>query len=238
MTPPSDRQVGTKVFFMVTCLCDTFFDSAAQAAVEVLEQSGCQVIFPEGQTCCGQPAFNAGDWPSARKVLRHTLKVFEGDFPVVVPSGSCAAMLFHGAPMVFENEPELPAAKGMGVTSWGGQFNARIALHQPCHTRGTQTIPSAEKLLRSIDGVELVPFDEPEQCCGFGGTFSVGFPYLSSAIGLKKINCLLANKPDYVVSPDMSCLMHQSGLAKKNKIDFHCLHVAQVLKNARKGRFS
>ncbi|MGE9297379.1 MAG: heterodisulfide reductase-related iron-sulfur binding cluster, partial [Puniceicoccales bacterium] len=98
------RPKEKRVQFMATCLCDAFFDDAAQASVEVLEHLGVEIEFPAGQTCCGQPAFNSGDWNNSRKVVRHVMDTFKGDEPVVVPSGSCAAMVFHGAPLAFEKE--------------------------------------------------------------------------------------------------------------------------------------
>jgi len=217
-----------RVSLMATCLADAFFDDVAQATVEVLEHLGCEVAFPEDQTCCSQPAFNAGDWDSARRVARHTLGVFHGDDAVVVPSGSCARMVDHGALLLFEDQPDRPAVeglahrtwelcdfivRGLGVTSWPGRLKARVAFHRSCHSRGTRYAESALALLRSIDGVEVVPFGEGEQCCGFGGTFSVGFPHISRAMGSLKIDHVLAAKPDLLVSADASCLMHIGGLA-------------------------
>lgn len=231
---------------MATCLCDAFFADVAQATVEVLEYAGCDVEFPEGQTCCGQPAFNGGDWPASRRVVRHTLDVFAGDKPVVVPSGSCAAMMFHGAPLEFENETDLPAVKdmanrtwelidflvnGLGIDTWPGKLEAKIAIHHSCHTRGSLTGPAMERLLRSIEGVELVSISEPEQCCGFGGTFSVTFPHISKSMGDLKIQHMVAAKPDLIVSGDMSCLMHQKGLADKEGIAYPVKHIAQVLRD-------
>ena len=107
-----------RVSLMATCLCDAFFDDVAQATVEVLEYLGCEVAFPEDQTCCAQPAFNAGEWDSARRVARHTLDVFRGDDAVVVPSGSCARMVDHGALLLFENEPDRPAVEGLAHRTW------------------------------------------------------------------------------------------------------------------------
>ena len=106
-TPPN-RPNSKSVQLMTTCLCDAFYADVAQATVEVLEFLGCDIELPDGQTCCGQPAFNGGDWANSRKVVRHTAKVFAGDKPIIVPSGSCAAMLFHGAPLEFEKEADLP----------------------------------------------------------------------------------------------------------------------------------
>lgn len=233
-----------RVQLMVTCLCDAFYADAARATVEVLEHAGCTVEFPAAQTCCGQPAFNGGDWANSRRVVRHTLQVFRGELPVIVPSGSCAAMVFHGAPLEFEHESDLPAVRqmaartwelfdflvnGLGITTWPGRFDAKLAIHHSCHTRGTGTGDAMEKLLGSIAGVQLVEVTERDQCCGFGGTFAVTFPHISTAMGRIKIDHLLANEPDYVVSGDLSCLMHQKGLAEKAGRPMRIWHAAQVL---------
>jgi L-lactate dehydrogenase complex protein LldE len=240
---------GKRVQLMATCLCDAFYDDVAAATVQVLEHLGVEVAFPEGQTCCGQPAFNGGDWVASRKVVRHTVKTFAGDEPVVVPSGSCAAMLYHGAVLEFEKEPDLPEVtalgrrtweltdfivNGLGITQWPGKFEAKIALHRACHTRGSKTLDAALTLLRSIAGATVVEFGEPEQCCGFGGTFSVSFPNISAAMGTLKLEHLHAAQPDVVVSPDMSCMMHITGLAAKAGNPIKGMHLAQVLRDALK----
>ncbi|PTX95686.1 (Fe-S)-binding protein [Opitutus sp. ER46] len=241
---------GKRVQLMATCLCDAFYDDVAAATVEVLEHLGVEIAFPEAQTCCGQPAFNGGDWAASRKVVRHAVRTFAGDDPVVVPSGSCAAMMFHGAIMEFEKEPDLPEVaalgrrtweicdyivNGLGVKTWPGRYDAKIALHRACHTRGTNSIPAALQLLGSIQGVQLVDFGEMEQCCGFGGTFSVAFPNISASMGELKLEHVRAAQPDVYVSPDMSCLMHLSGLAQRQGKPLKGLHVAQVLRDALKG---
>jgi L-lactate dehydrogenase complex protein LldE len=246
----SVRPVGRRVQLMATCLCDAFFDDVARATVEVLEHLGCEVEFPEDQTCCGQPAFNAGEWPAARRVARHALRVFAGDAPVVIPSGSCARMVSHGALLLFEGEADRPAAaalgaraweladfvvRGLGVARWPGRFPARLAFHRSCHSRGTEYGVSARALLASIDGVELVDFEEAEQCCGFGGTFSVAFPRISRAMGDLKLDAVLAAAPDALVSGDSSCLMQIAGLAEKEGRALRTLHVAQVLRDALRG---
>ncbi len=173
-----------RVQLMATCLCDAFHDDVAVATVQVLEYLGCTIDFPQAQTCCGQPAFNGGDWPASRKVVRHTVKTFTGSDPVVLPSGSCAGMLFHGAPLEFEKEPDLGAVEalgrrtweigdfivnGLGVKAWPGRFDATVAFHRSCHTRGSNSGDAARTLLRSIAGLKLVEFGEGEQCFGFGG---------------------------------------------------------------------
>jgi L-lactate dehydrogenase complex protein LldE len=241
---------GKRVQLMATCLCDAFYDDVAAATVEVLEHLGVEVVFPEAQTCCGQPAFNGGDWVASRRVVRHAVQTFAGEDPVVVPSGSCAAMLFHGAVLEFEKEPDLAAVEalgrrtweladfivhGLGVKAWPGRYEAKVALHRSCHTRGTQSVAAALTLLRAIPGVTVVEFGEAEQCCGFGGTFSVSFPHLSAAMGELKLEHVRAAQPDVYVSLDMSCLMHLGGLAAREGKPIRTLHLAQVLRAALQG---
>ncbi len=234
---------------MGTCICDAFFDDAAQASVELLEYLGCEVVFPEGQTCCGQPAFNAGDWKASRKVVRHTLEVFKGKEPVVAPSGSCTAMLVHGAPLEFEEEEDLDKVENLaersweladyivnalGKTEWEGNFPHKIAFHRSCHSRGTGSVEAARQLLSSIDGLELAEFGEEDQCCGFGGTFSVSFPNISAAMGQLKIENIAATRPDFLVSGDMGCLLHLGGMIDKEGKQLPRLHLAQVLRDSLK----
>jgi len=247
--PSATRPAGKRVQMLATCLCDAFFDDAARATVEVLEYLGCAVEFPESQTCCGQPAFNAGDWPASRRVVRHTVKVFAGDVPVIVPSASCAAMLVHGAPLEFEKEADHGDVEklggrtweladfivnGLGVKTWPGKFSAKIAFHTSCHSRGTKSGESTLALLRSIAGVEVVTFGEGEQCCGFGGTFSVAFPYISTGMGNLKLEHMRASNPDILVSGDSSCMMHLAGMAEKEGHPIRTLHFAQILRDALK----
>ena len=241
------KPVSRRVLLMATCLCDAFFPEAAQAAVEVLEHAGCEVIFPEDQTCCGQPAFNGGDFPVSRRVARHTEAVFSSELPVIVPSGSCAAMHVHGNSLQFQGEDD--AAKfdhlghrtwelcdflvhGLGLKAWPGTFAHRIALHHSCHTRGSGTREAMETLLRSIQGVNLVPFAQEDQCCGFGGTFSVSFPHVSGSMGTLKLDHALEHGPEFLASADLSCLMHLSGLANRQGRPVRITHVAQILRDA------
>jgi L-lactate dehydrogenase complex protein LldE len=246
-TPIRKPLSGKRVQLMATCLCDAFFDDVARATVEVLEYLGCEVEFPPDQTCCGQPAFNGGDWEASRQVVRHVARVFAGDLPVVLPSGSCAAMLLHGALLAFEKEADLPqieqlAARtweltdfivnGLGVTRWPGRYPAKVAFHRSCHTRGTPSTETVRQLLESIEALEIVPFGEAEQCCGFGGTFSVTFPNTSEAMGLLKLDHVLGARPDILTSADMGCLMHLNGLATRHDFTVKPRHVSQILRDA------
>ncbi len=234
---------------MGTCLCDAFFDDAARATVEVLEYLGCTVHFPEAQTCCAQPAFNAGDWAAARRVIRHTVGVFDGELPIVIPSGSCAHMVYHGYDLALEGEADADAAprfarrtwelcdyivNGLEVREWPGTYRKKIAFHRSCHTRGTRTAESALALLGSIDGLELCTFGEQEQCCGFGGTFSVAFPNISAKMGRIKLEHMRDGDPDAIAGSDMACLLHLGGILDREGVALPRVHIAQILRDALK----
>ena len=232
---------------MATCLCDAVYDQVAAASYQVLEHLGCEIEFPEGQTCCGQPAHNAGDWKNARKVVCHTIDQFSGKEPVVIPSGSCAAMTRHGNLLCLEKDKRIDDARDLAdrswelcefivqslkVGSWPGRFEKRVALHRSCHTRGTKAYESAVQLLSSIEGLELLEVGEIDQCCGFGGTFSVSFPNVSKKMGQLKIENLLDKKPDVVASLDMACVMHFGGMMDKQGISTSRMHVSEILLEA------
>lgn len=248
--PHRDTPASRDVLFMATCLGDSIFCEAARAAVEVLEHLGCRVHFPAKQTCCGQPAFNAGSWDEARAVVRHTARVFRGSGPVVVPSASCVAMLRHGALLAFADEPdraeiEALAARtwemadfivnGLDCRAWPGRYPARVAFHRSCHTRGTDSAASATLLLDSIEGLTRLDVEESGQCCGFGGTFSVSFPHISTAMGRRKIGFLTAGDPDCIASLDAGCLLHLGGLLDRDGPPVRRVHVAEILRDALQG---
>lgn len=244
-TLPTQRPVSKEVQFMMTCLCDAFYADVAKASIEVLEHAGCTVDVPRDQTCCGQPAFNGGDFEHSRRIAQHTAEVFAGNQPVIVPSGSCAAMHFHGHRLQFENEPPCEPVtslagrtwelfdflvNGLGFTTWPGRLAQRVALHHSCHTRSTATGAAMLTLLGSIEGLELVEFGQGEQCCGFGGTFSVTFPHISEGMGNLKLDHIHSAQPDVLVSGDMSCLMHLHGLAERqNKPPLPHRHAVELL---------
>ena len=230
--PPENRIKGKKVNFMATCLCDAIFDKAAINSVELLKKFGAEVEFLTNQTCCGQPAFNSGDFASARAVIEHTMKVFgANDYPIVIPSGSCAAMLFHSS-KIWEFCDYL--VNVLGVEKIGGKFKAKVAVHNSCHSKGSGTPEAMKKLLTTIEGLELVDFDGSDDCCGFGGTFSVVMPELSAEMGEAKVKAITAKNPDLITAADTSCLMHQKGIADKHGIKYPAKHVAQLFYEAMK----
>jgi L-lactate dehydrogenase complex protein LldE len=181
-------------------------------------------------------------------VARHTASVFAGDLPVIVPSGSCAAMNFHGNLLQFEECPE-PAINslaqrtwevmdfivhGLGISQWQGALESptKIAFHRSCHSRGTCSGEATRTLLSSIQNVTLLPFGQSEQCCGFGGTFSVTFPHISGKMGTLKLDNILDQHPDLLISGDMSCLMHLDGLARVQGRAVPYKHVVQLMRDS------
>lgn len=233
-----------KVRLLLTCLCDAFYGEVGVSTVRALEHVGCTVEFDQNQTCCGQPAFNAGDWNAARPVAERTVRLFgldsDDDSYVVTPSASCAAMLRHGYGLmgvacrtdrVFELAEFLVDV--VGVSEWGGKLaKRRVGLHRACHGRMMGLKDQQETLLRSVSGIELVEIGSSEQCCGFGGAFSVTHGKVSEGIGLEKLRQIEQAGIDQVVSGDMGCLMHLAGLAKRNAIDVTLSHYSQVLVEA------
>lgn len=224
---------------MLTCLCDAYYGNVGIATVKVLEHLGCKVHFDERQTCCGQPPFNAGDWKQAREVATYCKSIlFDKEQIVVTPSASCAAMVREGyhllwpethPPHAFELSEFL--TKDLGLTEWKASkpYKKRIAFHRACHGRAIGLTSQAEQLLASIPGVELVEIQNREQCCGFGGAFCVVEPHLSTEIGKAKIETLLENQPDEIVSGDMGCLMHLGGMLHKNGNPIPTRHYAEIL---------
>ena len=230
-----------KVQLMLTCLCDAYYGDVGIATVRVLEHIGCEVVFPAEQTCCGQPPFNAGDWDAARPVAERNVRVFsESDDPVVVPSASCAAMVRHGYSQLIKGV-ETPLTyelceyivKVAGREDWGGSVSPRkVGLHRACHGRALGLTDEQERLLSSIEGVELVEIGSPEQCCGFGGAFSVTHGKTSEGIGLEKLRLMKEAGVEQIVSGDMGCLAHLDGLLSRNRIGLKTVHIAEVLAEA------
>jgi len=228
------------VQLLLTCLIDAFFGEVGISTVKVLEHVGCEVVFDQRQTCCGQPAFNAGDWKEARKVAEHCLTVFSSrEEPIVCPSASCTAMLRDGYELLFDtqhtthNTWELSEflVNNLGLKNWPATkpYNKKISLHRACHSRALNLKNETEQLLASIPGLQLMPFDQTEQCCGFGGAFSATEPTLSAGIGLEKLRNIRASGAEELVSGDMGCLMHLNGLIEKHKIPLTTKHYAQIL---------
>jgi L-lactate dehydrogenase complex protein LldE len=237
----------TTVQLFVTCLVDSFFPHTGQAVVEILERLGVGVDFPREQTCCGQPAFNAGLRKDARAIAEHTIKVFErttGD--IVTPSGSCAHMFRHNYPELFEGEPAWVSRANalaartyefteyivdkLGVTDLGAKWEGLLTYHPSCHTlRGINVDRQPRLLLANVHGATLVDLPHAEECCGFGGIMSVEHPELSAEWLKRKINNLESTHSPTLVVTDAGCLMHIAGGLNRQKKSQRVMHIAEVL---------
>jgi len=228
-----------RVALFIPCFVDQFYPEVGKAMVSVLRRLGIECVFPEEQTCCGQPAFNTGYWDEARALARRYCEIFDGYDAVVSPSGSCTAMVRNFYPELLGSSP--PASvntfefseflvKKLGITDVGATFPAKVTYHDSCHTlRELRLKQEPRALLRAVRGLELVEMTEAETCCGFGGTFSVKFPAISTAMDDVKCQSIVATGAQYVVSVDSSCLMQIGGWLRRKNLPVQTKHLAEVL---------
>jgi L-lactate dehydrogenase complex protein LldE len=238
-----------KTSIFVTCLVDFLFPKVGQAMVRVLRHYGVQPEFPPDQTCCGQPAFNAGFREQAREVALHFLDVFEGSDAVVSPSGSCVAMVKEYYPELFSEDEKLKArfhdlghrtwefsqylTDVLGVNDFPGHTNESITWHDCCHSlRALGIKEGPRKLLGSLKDVDIRELEKCEECCGFGGLFSVKFDEISSRMLERKLDCVEKSGADNLVATDCSCLMHMDGGLRNRGLKVQTRHLAEVLADA------
>jgi L-lactate dehydrogenase complex protein LldE len=235
-----------------TCLIDRMMPEAGLAAGRLLRALGVDVMVPAAQTCCGQPAFNSGYPDEARRVAAHTMRVFDGeDLCVVLPSGSCAAMLRHHYHDLLGPADAMAAASlarrtfelsqfivnVLGITRLGRGLNGqRIVYHDGCHGLRELGLRTEPRLLLENAGAELLPWEAAEECCGFGGLFAVKMPEVSAAMADRKLDTLPAPQPDAITSADGGCLLQLSGRMKYRGIDIPARHLAELLLEAIDGR--
>ncbi len=235
-----------RVALFVTCLVDLFRPSAGFAAVRLLERLGAEVVVPPAQTCCGQPAYNSGDFNTAREIARPLIDALAFYEHVVVPSGSCAGMLVRHYPELFKAEPlwqakaetlaartrELSAflAEHGGVDLIDASLPGKVAMHGSCSARrelGVHAQPRA--LLEKVSGLDQVDLKDAETCCGFGGTFCVKYPDISGRMAADKAEAVVASGADVLVSGDIGCLMNIAGRLKRMGSPVRVYHLAEVL---------
>ncbi len=238
--------MSLRVSLFVTCIVDQLFPKVGLAMADVLERTGCKVDFPEGQTCCGQPAFNSGYRDEARSVACHFLDVFQDCEYIVVPSGSCTSMVSHHIPEIFEpGDPRQKQAQTLApriyefsrfltevlnVDDVGARFEHRVTYHDSCHALRELKIKDApRRLLAKVRGLDLHEMDAAEECCGFGGTFSVKFAGVSGGMARTKIESIERTGADTVVSIDSSCLMQLQGALSRAGSPIRTMHLAEVL---------
>src|SRR5216683_2555000 len=240
------------VALFVPCYVDQFYPRVGLAAAEVLERHGARVVFPEDQTCCGQPMANAGSLEDARPLAEKFLRVFGGHRYVVCPSGSCTSMVRnHYGPLLGERAREMQG-KVFELCEFlhdvlqvrpRGRFPHRVGLHQSCHglrelrlgSGSERLVPPFDKvraLLEDIEGLQLVELARPDECCGFGGTFAVSEDAVSCAMGRDRIADHQRGGAEIIAGADMSCLMHLEGLLRRDGKPLRVMHVAELLAEA------
>jgi L-lactate dehydrogenase complex protein LldE len=242
----SETKPQPRVALFVTCLVDLYRPTVGFAAIRLLEEAGCRVEVPALQTCCGQPAYNAGDRATAKDLARPVIDAFRGYDYVVAPSGSCAGMIAHHYPGLFEDDPdyrgraealaarthELTAflADVMGFDAARAPYDGVAAYHDSCsglRELGVKAQP--RRLLAKVPGLTVKELAEPELCCGFGGTFCVKYPDISTRMVTDKVADIRATGADTLLAGDMGCLLNMAGRLKREGSEVRVRHVAEVL---------
>ncbi|MBW9258711.1 MAG: (Fe-S)-binding protein [Candidatus Thiodiazotropha sp. (ex. Lucinisca nassula)] len=234
-----------RVYFFGTCLIDLLYPKAGLAGMALIKRQGMKVVYPANQGCCGQPAFNSGYRQEALAVARAQLNCFAKDYPIVVPSGSCAGMVKHHWPELFAGEPDESQAIDVAERTYElteflvdvlalqlkdlGQ-PTKIAIHTSCSARREMGVADRiDTLIAQLSNVEVMDQSHKTECCGFGGTFSVKQPDISGAMVEAKCNALLASGADSVISQDCGCLMNIGGALEHQQHDLPTQHVAEFL---------
>lgn len=238
-----------KVALFATCVGDEMYPDVALSARRVLSHLGCEVTVPRVAACCGQPAFNSGYFAQAKQAAESFLQIFsEAEF-VVAPSGSCAGMVCHNFERLFSEEPSRLAevrkvlsrtyefsqflVEVLEVGEWSGSFPHSVTYHASCHATRLLGIGEAPlTLLRKVPDLELVPLPRAQDCCGFGGTFSIKLSGISTAIVDEKIDHIESTRAHYVTSTDLGCLMNISGRMERRGVSVEALHLAALLERS------
>lgn len=237
----------TKVQLFIPCFVDQLYPATGFNMVKLLEKAGCEVTYNPAQTCCGQPAFNAGFWDDAKDVCDKFLKDFNKDSYIVAPSASCVGFVRNYYGKLYENSSQINVAKSIGskifelseflvkilkVTSFGARLEAKATYHDSCAgLRECKIKNEPRQLLANVQGLELTEMQDVETCCGFGGTFAVKFEPISIAMAEQKVEHALATNAQYLISTDLSCLMHLQGYINNKGYSLQTLHLADVLAN-------
>jgi L-lactate dehydrogenase complex protein LldE len=233
------------VQLFIPCFVDQLFPQTAFNMVKVLEKAGCTVSYNEQQTCCGQPAFNAGFRNESKDVCTKFIKDFSGSEYIVAPSASCVGFVRNYFPILFDNSSVYNDVKDLQsrtfelseflvnvlhIENFGATFNGWATYHDSCAgLRECHIKSEPRRLLANVKGLEIVEMNDVETCCGFGGTFAIKFEPISIAMADQKVNNALETKADYIISTDLSCLMHIQGYIKQKGLKLKTLHLADVL---------
>ncbi len=234
-----------QVQLFIPCFVDQLYPQTGMNMVKVLEKLGCTVSYNSKQTCCGQPAFNAGYWNEAKAVSRKFINDYDEDTYIVAPSGSCTGYVRNSVPKLFGHDTESTRCgmiRGnlyefseflvdvLGVEDVGASFEGKVTYHDACGALRECGIKSQpRKLLGNVQGLELLEMKEAETCCGFGGTFAVKFEPISIGMAQTKVQSALDTGAQYMISTDVSCMMHVQGYIEKYNLPIQSLHIADVL---------
>lgn len=250
MAVPSVLSSDLRVALFVTCLTDQFYPRVGVAVTKILEHFACEVLFPDAQTCCGQPFFNNGFHPEARELAKRVIRIFEPYPYVVTPSGSCCAMVREHFSELFENEPQWKkSAHELAVKTYEfvefldkvmkvdfHQFHLpaprEITYHYTCHLRGLGIGNEGKRFLRQIGNVQFKPLKKTDQCCGFGGTFAVKYPAISGAIVEDKTRCIAESGAKFLICNEAGCTMNIAGMCHRQGMSTQVIHIAELLAEA------
>ena len=242
------------VSLFIPCTVNLFLPHIGEATVTLLRRLGINPVYHEEQTCCGQPAINAGYQKEAQKAAKHFIKVFGDDEQVVSPSGSCVCTVKYHYPELFENEPEWRRRAEelaprmfelsqylvdvLKVEDVGASFAGKVAYHESCHIlRGLGVSEQPKKLIKSVPGTQLVPLNAAESCCGFGGEFANDFPDISDSMVKDKVENYLSSGADLLLLCEPGCLLNIGGFLSRNHPGKKAMHLASFLAyNGREGR--
>ncbi len=234
-----------KVQLFIPCFVDQLYPQTAFNMVKVLEKACCDVAYNTNQTCCGQPAFNAGYWDEARDVATKFLKDFDGIDYIVAPSASCVGFVRNYYSKLFENSSLHNTVKDLGkriyefsefltevlkIENYGAELNGKATYHDSCAAlRECKIKEGPRTLLNHVKGLELVEMNDVETCCGFGGTFAVKFEAISEGMADQKLKNALETGAEYIISTDLSCLMQLEGFIRGKQLPIKTMHIADVL---------
>jgi L-lactate dehydrogenase complex protein LldE len=233
------------VQLFIPCFVDQLYPQSAFNMVKVLEKAGCTVTYNANQTCCGQPAFNAGFWDDARDVCTKFIKDFSGTDYIVAPSASCVGFVRNYYPTLFNNSSHHNEVKELQKRTYefsdfmvnvlkienvGARFHAKATYHDSCAgLRECKIKQEPRALLANVEGLELVEMNDVETCCGFGGTFAVKFDPISIGMADQKASNAKDTGAECIISTDLSCLMHIDGYMRKKGMGIQTMHIADVL---------
>ncbi|MEB3101743.1 (Fe-S)-binding protein [Ferviditalea candida] len=235
-----------KVSLFITCLSDIFFPEVGKSVVEILERHGVEVDFPEGQTCCGQPAYNSGYVKDAKKAAKQLIQAFSHSDYVVAPSGSCVSMVRHYYKEMFKDEEEWVAKADrlsqityefteflvnvLGITDAGAELHGVATYHQSCHmSRGLGVRNEPMQLLSEVKGLEVKELPYRQDCCGFGGTFAAKMSEISEKMVDEKIKNIESTGAEVLIGADMGCLMNIGGRLRRQGKEIEVMHISEVL---------